>query len=77
MNVRLKIREKGNRSTPGNWSVIQSVPMANHGLRTLVSASTMMRKISSLWWVLMDFMKCLTMVYDLKHDKRASKKIDQ
>ena len=77
MNVRSKMREKGKRSTPSNWPETQSAAIANHGLRIAVSASTKMRKINNLWCVLMDFMEFLTMVYDLKHDKRAAEKTDQ
>jgi hypothetical protein len=73
----LKIREKGKRSTPGNWPDAQSAAMANQGLRILVSASTETRKTSSLWCVLMDFMEKLTMVYDLKYDKHGSEKTDE
>jgi hypothetical protein len=36
-----------------------------------------MREISNLWCVGMDFMEFLTMVYDLKHDKRAEEKTNQ
>jgi hypothetical protein len=63
INVRLKMREKGKRSMPGIWAATQSAPSANHGLRIPANASTMRRKMSSLWCVLMDFMKWLTMVY--------------